>query len=214
MGKNENDENEQWERCDKIMTSDVEWKTGEMTLKDYLALPEDRRVELIDGVFYDMASGTNVHGDIAEEIHARFREFIKKNGGKCKAKIMATDVQLDCDDKTIVVPDVYVVCDKKKLTIQRTVGAPDLVVEVLSPSNWKVDVFKKREKYERAGVREYWLVFPKQKKVRVHYFEKGETKEYTFADKVPVGIWNGRCEVDFAEIDAEIRRWFETEEML
>ena len=184
---------------------DITWKTGSLTLKDYLALPSDRHVELIDGIFYDMASPNSFHGIISSKILYKLANFIEQNGGACHVLSSPFDVQLDSDDKTIVVPDIFVVCDITKISLFGLVGAPDLIIEIVSPSNWKLDVFKKRAKYEHAGVREYWLIFPKQQKVRVHLFESGEVKEYTFSKRVPVSIWNGRCILDFAEIWNDIR---------
>ncbi len=182
---------------------------GDKTIDDYLKLPEGVRVELIDGVFYDMAAPTTVHQMIAQSISSILLNYIKDNKGKCVPFIAPTDVQLDCDDKTIVQPDVLVVCDRKKITKPRIVGAPDLVIEVLSESNWYNDVFRKYKKYQNAGVREYWIVFPDQLKIQVYNFEKKlEAVEYTFKDKVPVVIWDGKCVVDFSEIYEEIKFLF------
>lgn len=111
------------------------------------------------------------------------------------------DVQLDCDDKTIVQPDVLLVCDRNKLKNGRVFGVPDLVVEVLSPSTRKKDILIKYGKYLNAGVKEYWIVDPAKKRICVYEFEKDDFPVmYTFDDKVPVGIFEGECEVDFAEI--------------
>ena len=185
-------------------------KQGDKTLEDYLALPEDQRVEIIDGVFYDMAAPDLIHQIIADEVRIYFGDFIRKNDGKCIAVTSPADIQLFCDNKTIVQPDVFVVCDREKLTRQRVHGAPDLIVEVISPGSRRMDTQLKLEKYKCAGVREYWIVFPEDRKVLVYLFEKAKGKkigeenivpiEYTFADKVPVGIWGNKCEVDFAEI--------------
>ena len=181
-------------------------QSGYKTIADYLALPEDRRVELIEGVFYDMAAPSYLHQIISGEIFAQLRDHIQKNGGSCLPFIAPADVQLFCDDKTMVQPDVFVVCNRDKITRQRVQGAPDLIVEVASQSNWRIDAYLKVIKYREAGVREYWIVFPDAKKVVVYLFEKNVDVEnllpieYTFADKVPVGIWENRCEVDFADI--------------
>ena len=175
------------------------------TLEDYLALPEGTRIELIDGVFYDMAAPTFVHQRIGAMILYEFERFIDENGGPCIPSVAPTDVQLDCDDKTMVQPDVLVVCDRDKIIKARVVGAPDLIVEVLSPSNWYMDVIRKKNKYQNAGVREYWIVLPDDKKVLVYNFEKSsDPVEYTFEDKVPVAIWDGKCVVDFKTIYSKI----------
>lgn len=179
----------------------VSKKQGEFTLEDYFAIPDDQRVELIDGVIYDMASPTTVHQALGDEINVRFREHIKKNKGKCFTVTAPLDVQLDCDDKTMVQPDVLIICDRGKFQNGRVFGAPDLAVEVLSPSTRKKDLSIKLDKYRNAGVREYWLVDPSKQRVCVYLLEKDEFPTiYTFEQKVPVGIWNNECEVDFAEI--------------
>ena len=177
-------------------------KQGEYTLEDYLAIPDERRVELIDGVIYDMSSPLGHHQLIAGQIHAALLAFISREGGPCIPFIAPVDVQLDCDDKTIVQPDVLILCDRDKYTPQRIVGAPDFVVEVLSKSTRKKDMFIKLNKYKFAGVREYWLVDPDKKTIVVYLFEQEDTIHlYSFRDKVPVGIYDGRCVIDFAPID-------------
>jgi Uma2 family endonuclease len=173
------------------------------TIDDYMKLPEGIRVELIDGVFYDMAAPIPLHQRIASLIFTAFELHVRANKGNCVPFIAPTDVQLDCDDKTVVQPDVFILCDRDKITKKRIFGAPDLIVEVLTESNWYNDIFRKYNKYRKAGVREYWIVIPDSFKVLVYEFEKSNSErptEYTFADKVPVGIWDGKCEVDFKEI--------------
>ena len=180
------------------------------TMEEYLALPEGARIELIDGKFYDMAAPTFDHQRIAGLLYMNFQNHISKNGGACIPSIAPTDVQLDCDDRTMVQPDVLVVCDRSKITRAGVSGAPDLIVEIVSPSNWHMDSVIKLRKYRKAGVREYWMVIPEAKKVLTFVFEKGdEFTEYSFDDpehnKVPVDIWNGKCVVDFGEIYEQIR---------
>lgn len=177
---------------------------GDKTLEDYMMLPEGTRIEMIDGRFYNMAAATVVHQRIALMIGNVFENFINENNGSCMVSLAATDVRLDCDDKTVVQPDVLIVCDRDKIKKQMIEGAPDLVVEVLSPSNSYMDLVIKLKKYQKAGVREYWIVLPEEKGILVYYFEKTgnmtDFNNYTFDDKVPVGIWEGRCEIDFKKI--------------
>jgi Uma2 family endonuclease len=175
-------------------------------IEDYLNLPEGARIELVDGVFYDMASPSFVHQQISGLIYNVLCNHVNKYGGSCIPSIAPTDVQLDGDDKTMVQPDVLVVCDREKIIKERVVGAPDLVIEVLSPSNWYMDMVRKLIKYKNAGVREYWIILPDQKLVMVYNFAvTAEFKEYTFENKVPVAIWDNKCEVNFAEIYEKIK---------
>ncbi|MBR1703246.1 MAG: Uma2 family endonuclease [Lachnospiraceae bacterium] len=198
-------------RCDGL---------GDKTLEDYLALPEGTRVELIDGVFYDMATPTGLHQRLILKIAKVLDDFVEKNGGKCITLMAPFDVQLFHDNKTCVQPDILVLCDREQLRSNSLDGAPDLVVEVASPSNWRMDALIKRQKYFEAGVREYWIVFPEDKRILVYRFEAREGQdcpvpaEYTFADKVPVGIWDGACRVNFAEIYEAVRFLYEKEQEL
>lgn len=188
-------------------------KPGEYTIDDYMALPDDERVELIDGVFYDLAAPTTVHQLIGSEIHMILRDYIRKNKGSCIPFSAPIDVQLDCDDKTIVQPDVFVICNRDKLNYRRVFGAPDFVVEVLSPLTSKKDAVIKLGKYCNAGVREYWMVDTKKKRIFVYDFENDACPAiYSFEDEVPVSIFEGKCKVDFKEIYEYGRFLFEQEE--
>lgn len=175
------------------------------TLDDYLALPEGTRIELIDGRFYDMAAPTMIHQRITLELGRLFSNYVEKNNGQCIPFISPADVQIDMDDKTMVQPDVFIVCDRNKITKARLVGAPDLIVEVVSPSNAYMDLTIKNAKYKHAGVREYWNILPEDKVVLVYRFEESDIPvQYTFADVVPVGIWNDECKIDFKDIYSKI----------
>ena len=177
------------------------------TIGDYYALPPDIRVELIDGVFYDMASPTTSHQKISTFLLVTLQSFIEANNGSCQTYAAPTDVQLDCDEKTMVQPDVFVLCDENKDEEKCIFGAPDLVIEILSPSTRYHDTMRKLYKYRNAGVREYWIVMPRELKIRVYFFEKSDSPiEYSFMDKIPVGIWDGRCKVDFSRIYEKIKK--------
>lgn len=176
---------------------------GEYTIDDYRALPEERRVELIDGYFYDMAAPSSVHQMINGEIHRQIANYIFDRGGSCIPIISPVDVQLDRDDKTMVQPDVLIVCNRDQVVYRNVVGAPDFVVEVVSPSSRRKDYLLKMRKYESAGVREYWLVDMKQKVVLVFFFESDACPMiYPLGDDVPVNIYNGELVVRFDRMAA------------
>lgn len=178
-----------------------EKKQGEYTLEDYYALPDEQRVELIDGVFYDMSSPRHIHQIIGGQIYRQFSDYIDQKKGLCVPAYAPLDVQLDCDDRTMVQPDVLILCDRNKFKGGVIYGAPDLVVEILSKSTGKKDLYLKTMKYENAGVREYWIVDPQKKTVLVYDFENELYPTiYGFDSKVPVRIFGGECQVDFAEI--------------
>lgn len=185
-------------------------KQGEYTLEDYYALPDEQRVELIDGVFYDMAAPTLLHQLLSKEICQLLDTYIRKNNGKCITFLAPADVQLDCDDKTMVQPDLFVLCDLKKMKLNKVYGAPDLVVEVLSKSTKRKDMYLKLEKYINADVREYWLVDPDKRSVLVYDFQNDELpKIYGFDSKVPVSIFDGACEIDFNIIYERAKIFYE-----
>ena len=175
------------------------------TLEDYLSLPDDQRVEMIDGVFYDMAAPTTVHQGVAGFLFKKLLDFVMENKGPCFPFMSPVDVQLDCDDKTVVQPDVLVVCDRSKYRDGRVWGAPDLVVEVLSPSTRRKDMQLKMYKYAGAGVREYWMVDPEKKLVVQYDLEHLEIPAiYNFRSVIPVLIWDGACRIDLKEMDDTI----------
>lgn len=183
---------------------------GEYTLDDYYALPDGQRAELIDGIIYDMASPASYHQIVSSEIWRQLTEYVRKKNRSCLPLIAPLDVQLDCDNRTMVQPDVLVVCDRKKIRKRCVCGAPDLVVEVLSESTKNKDMTIKLGKYRNAGVREYWMVDADRKWVIVYHFLKEVcAKIYGFDAKIPVGIFDGECRVDFAEIYDHVKFLYE-----
>ena len=187
-------------------------RQGEYTLEDYYALPDERRVELIDGVIYDMSAPSSIHQLIGTEIWERLKDYIKEKKGTCIPFAAPLDVQLDCDDRTMLQPDVMVVCDRSKIIRRCIYGAPDFIAEILSPSTRKKDIMIKLKKYIEAGVAEYWIVDPDKKKVVVYDFAHEELPViYGFDAEIPVGIFNGECRVNFAEIYEYISFLYESE---
>ncbi len=180
------------------------WKQqGEYTVEDYYALPEDYRAELIDGIIYDMAAPKSTHQAVSGEIFHQLRTFIKNKKGSCVPFTAPIAVQLDCDNKTLLEPDVVVLCDRSKLLERCIYGAPDFVIEILSPSNRKKDMILKLNKYMNAGVREYWMVDPDNRRILVYDFATDNYPViYGFDSEVPIGIWNGKYKIDFGEISA------------
>lgn len=171
------------------------------TIEDYYALPEERRVELIDGIFYDMPAQGMKHQKIIGDLYILFRECADSHGLPCEVYLSPCDVRLDKDDYTMVQPDLLVICGEFEEGI-RYEGAPDLVVEILSPSTRKKDLALKLYKYQNAGVREYWIVDPVFRKVTVHYFEAEDyhPEQYDFDSRIPVNLSGGECEIDFLRV--------------
>lgn len=182
-------------------------KPGKYTLDDYYALPEERRVELIDGVFYDMAAPTTIHQMLITRIGLAIQRFIDDNAGDCMMFMAPTDVQLDCDDRTMVQPDIAVLYDRKKLIRRCIMGAPDFIIEILSPSTRRKDAILKLMKYREAGVREYWIVDAEKERILAYYFEKDELPcIYGAGDSVPVGIYDGRLALGTEDIFKTVRQ--------
>ncbi len=184
---------------------------GEYTAEDRDCLPEDARTELIDGVLYDMAPPRPVHQILVGEIYAALRDCAAQAGRECLVFLAPSDVWLTGDDKNIFQPDLYVICDLGMIDREGMIkGAPPLVMEVLSPSTRSRDMLLKAYKYSIAGVREYWIIDPENRKVLVYDYvsEPDGTKytEYSFSDTVPVRMSEGNCSVDFARITKVLER--------
>ena len=199
---------------------------GTHTLEDYYALPEERRVELIDGKFYDMSAPGTDHQIILSALHLLFEECIAAHAGNdCAVLVAPTDVRLDEDDRTMVQPDLLIVCrkTKKKPAKQQSAtdasspsqtsarciqGAPDLVLEILSPSTRSKDMLLKLYKYFRAGVREYWIVDPQNRVVLTYDFSDDTLipEKYTFEDEIPVAISDGNCTIDFSRVSRKMEQ--------
>ncbi len=172
------------------------------TVRDMEDLGETRWVELIDGhIFVDQFPGMR-HQTIVTELGRRIDMFIRENGGKCRMFNVGVNVYLDQDDETLVGPDVMVVCDPSKITESGVMGAPDWIIEVVSPSSRKKDYGLKLHKYMLAGVREYWIIDPDKSRVTVYV--GGEpllSYLYGFEDDIPVRIYDSALKIRLSDID-------------
>ena len=159
-------------------------------------------MELIDGVFYDMSAPTSPHQLIGGSIHSQLLNYRSAHKGKCLPMVSPIDVQLDCDNKTMIQPDVLIICDRSKITKKGIFGAPDFIVEVLSPSTRKKDMTLKMTKYLNAGVREYWMIDPDKRKVITYNLATMDIPMiYGFTEDIPVGIWYNKCLINLSEVD-------------
>lgn len=165
---------------------------GKYTSEDYWNLPEDRRAELIGGRFYDMAPPGFVHQKLVMELSGIIRDYIKSNKGECEIIPGPFAVNLDADETNWVEPDISVICDKEKLTERCCKGAPDLIIEVVSPSSRKMDYSTKNTLYSDAGVREYWIVDPMKEFTTVYRYEEDAAPMIIpFHQEIAVGIYRG-----------------------
>ncbi len=172
------------------------------TEEDYDNLPEDVRAELIDGQFYYMSAPGRIHQTILSELHIAIGTYIKSKGGSCRVYPAPFAVKLFEDRDTVVEPDISVICDRDKLTDKGCSGAPDWIIEIISPSNPGHDYIRKLNLYADAGVREYWIVDPTVKEVAVYHLEKGtfRAEAYTFQDRIAVNIYDD-FQIDFQKLD-------------
>ncbi|MDR1908646.1 MAG: Uma2 family endonuclease [Spirochaetaceae bacterium] len=161
------------------------------TYADALAWGEELRAEIIGGEIYMMAPPMRAHQEVLGNLYYELKTFLK--GKPCKVYPAPFGVRLfpepDNSDGTLVEPDIAVVCDESKLDERGCNGAPDLIIEVLSPSNPRHDLLLKFNLYLRAGVREYWIVDPETKTVIVYTLKDGryEAVSYEAESSLPAG---------------------------
>ena len=170
------------------------------TIDDIYALPDGERAELIDGQIYYMAPPSRKHQKITGWLYQEIANHISRNGGSCEVYVSPFAVFLNKDDKNYVEPDVSVICNPDKLDDKGCSGAPDWIIEVVSPSSRRIDYSIKLFKYRAAGVREYWIVDPDKNRIMVWNFENDNTEDYTFADTIDAGI-NDALSIDFSSLD-------------
>ena len=176
------------------------------TKEDYFALPDEARVELINGVFHNLAAPRVKHQRIVLRIAEQIIRCQREHDSECEVLMSPLDVVVEGigdEEDSVVQPDVMICCDQSIITEDNIVGGPDFVLEVLSDSTRNKDCVEKLEVYRRAGCKEYWIVDPKNGQVIVYTFASAEDMDiraFTFEDEVPIGISEGKCKVDFREI--------------
>jgi Uma2 family endonuclease len=173
------------------------------TYADVLEWDESVRAEIIDGELYMMAEPLTVHQDIHRELFLSIGNFLK--GKPCTVYSAPFGVRfyprLDNSDDTHVEPDITVICDQSRISERGCKGAPDLIIEILSPSTIRLDEKIKFRLYQRAGVREYWIVDPERRLVRVHILTNGSyvTTTYDDTDTIEVSVLPG-CVINLKEV--------------
>ena len=170
------------------------------TSEDYWNLPNGERAELIDGKFYNMAPPNRIHQKLVQQLSLTIGNYITSHGGDCEVYPAPFAVNLDSDDKDWVEPDISVICDKNKLADRGCNGAPDFIIEIVSPSSRKMDYSIKNALYSESGVREYWIVDPAREIIVVYDFPN-ETPPtiYRFNDSVKVNIYED-FSIDFSQL--------------
>lgn len=159
------------------------------TIDDIYELPDGKRAELINGQIYYMAPPSRTHQKLSMFLSNEISAYIREKGGDCEIYAAPFAVFLNDDGLNYVEPDISVICDVTKLDEKGCHGAPDLVIEIVSPASRKMDYYKKLFQYRTAGVREYWVVDPDRRIVTVYSFEQDNMEEYSFDKKIPVGIY-------------------------
>ena len=171
------------------------------TYADYLTWWDDVRRELIEGFIKLLPAPRPIHSEVSFNISVNLGAILKKQKGKCKVYPAPFDVRLPKNGETengkiytVVQPDISIICDLSKIDENGCLGAPDMIVEILSPSNLKRDVHEKFVLYEKSGVKEYWIVHPTDKTVHVFLLQNdGKYDAGTFYErkgKAPVHVFD------------------------
>lgn len=180
-------------------------KQTSYTIDDIYALPDGDRAELIEGKIFNMAPPSRRHQELIAFFTKTIGNYIDRNKGLCKvypapfAVFLKTE-ENDNEYHNYVEPDISVICDPNKLNKKGCTGAPDWVIEVVSPSSRKMDYYLKLTLYQMNGVKEYWVVDPERKVIIVYNFEQmAPAALYHFNDKIMVGIYDS-LEIDFSSL--------------
>lgn len=180
------------------------------TYADYLSWEEEERIEIIDGKPIMQGTPSRKHQKVSGEIFFQLRQYLE--GKQCEVYAAPFAVRLfereeDTQDaiKTVVEPDIVVVCDKNKLDEQGCKGAPDFIIEILSPTTARYDLIWKLNKYQEAGVKEYWIADPLNQTIQVLELREGIFQRidvYTPPAIVPVRVLNS-CYIDLSKVFTE-----------
>ena len=171
------------------------------TEEDYYSLPENVRAELIDGQFYYMAAPSRIHQEILNSVNNAIYNYIRSKKGNCKVYPAPFAVFLCEDDSKYLEPDISVICDKSKLDEHGCKGAPDWIIEIVSPGSRRMDYYTKLSLYRSANVREYWIVDPMKQTILVYDMEHDSAPAiYSFTDSVKVNIYEDLW-IDFRKLD-------------
>lgn len=170
------------------------------TIDDIYNLPDGTRAELIDGQIYYMAPPSRKHQEILSFLHAAIYNYIAKNKGACKVYPAPFAVFLSADDSKYLEPDLSVICDKNKLNDRGCHGAPDWIIEIVSPGSRAMDYYTKLYLYRSAGVREYWIVDPIKQTILVYDIVNDSAPAiYSFTDIIKVNTFHD-LKIDFSAI--------------
>lgn len=169
------------------------------TIEDIYNLPEGERAELIDGQIYMMAPPSRRHQEIIGSLYRKIADYIDMKRGAYKVYLAPFAVFLNNNNVNYVEPDISIICDKNKLDDKGCNGAPDWIIEIVSPSSKRMDYYIKLFKYRTAGVREYWIVDPIREMILVYNFENDDYEQYSFSEIVKVRIYDD-FEINFTTI--------------
>jgi len=170
------------------------------TIEDIYALPDGKRAELIDGQIYYMAPPNTKHQRILSFLHLEIGTYIRAKEGSCEVFPAPFAVFLFADDSKYLEPDISVICEEGKVNEHGCNGAPDWVIEIVSPGSRILDYYTKLSLYRSAGVREYWIVDPMKQTVFVYDMEHAAAPAvYSFMDRIKVNIYD-ELEIDLSRL--------------
>lgn len=172
------------------------------TIEDIYNLPEGVRAELIDGRIYDMAPPSTAHQRILSFLHIEIGNYLRRRIGPCEVFPAPFAVFLDNekDSSDYLEPDISVVCDPDKISPKGCHGAPDWIIEIVSPSSKRLDYYTKLALYRAGGVREYWIVDPLRKTIVIYDMEHDDGPVlHSLSDTIKVNIYDD-LEINFSQL--------------